>query len=989
MKLLRDITNKRSILWLLLYTCFIFQNSHAQSPYLRNINTKQGLPHNIVYSIVQDSLGYIWLGTEAGLCRFDGTHFKTYQMPSDRAITADELIYDGDKRIYFKNFSDQLFFAEHDTIHEIPTPEGSGTLHNIRALSPDEIIFHLDSTYLYNPTNKSWKNLYRGAKYMALDLNKRATYTYKNENKSWTGRLMRYSIDSDTLEYFSSITDRSDLIEVVGGELINFDFAHYKAYRWNSDKGDQHWDLIFPELKQLIQGPVNQIYKDKQGKYWISTINGTISYSDLQTPYERGLKYLNGKFVSDFLQDAEGNFWFTTIGNGVFVMYQDNALVYTKENSWLKYDQVKRISVLPDDELILATNGQSAYRIDQTGSKLFAYDTPEADTECIYFDENQGLLYLESYQYHPKNATPITRYNGGTTPKNITEFNDDLLAIASGNGGFLVKKPHRTQSPWPRDYLPGSANKFEKGSYPNLLKLRGTRCRDVHFDKVHQTIWYGFADGLFGYQKGQEILLALPSGEPIIALDLEEAADGTFWAATVKTGIVQIKNGKVVNQLTTDQGLSSNYVNVLKIKDGLFYLGTDKGLQVLDPTTGLSRFFDEQDGLPTNAIADLGITSDKVWIATLNGLVSLPLDFNGMNTYEPKVYLNQVSVNGKILTDSTNHFTYLENDLIFQFTGISLRSEGKFQYQYRLLGLSDEWTQADGSIQEKRYVSLPPGAYNFQLKAINEDGIESASMREYPFIITKPFWETWWFISLLVLTITIAISAVFLFRIRRIQQRNDLEKAINSSKLDALKLQMNPHFLFNSLTAIQEYILKEKSDVSSHYVGLFSTLMREILNISRREYVSIQEEVDMLKKYLQLQQVRFEQPIHYEIIVDENLDTQYESIPPMFTQPFIENSIEHGLFKKPENEIRILFHKKSESLLELAILDNGIGIANQPGKPNHHSLASTIVRERLDLLQKTTTEKIEFNMENIYDQKGEIIGFKVNFTLPIKVILYG
>ncbi|MDW3193157.1 MAG: histidine kinase [Cytophagales bacterium] len=988
MKQLRITTSTRSILWLLLSTCFIHHH-YAQSPYLRNINTKQGLPHNIVYSIVQDSLGYIWMGTEAGLCRFDGTHFKTYQMPSERAITADELIYDGDKRIYFKNFSDQLFFVENDTIHEIPTPEGSGTLLNLRALSPDEIIVHLDSTYLYNPTNKSWKNLYKGAKYMALDVNKKAAYTFTNSNKKLTGRLMRYSFQSDSVEYFSSITKRSDLIEVAGEDLINFDYAHYKAYRWNNEKGEHRWNLIFPELKHLVQSPINQISKDKQGKYWISTISGVVSYSDPKTPYESGLKYLNGKFVSDFLQDAEGNFWFTTIGNGVFVMYQDNALVYTKENSWLNYDQVKRISILPDDELFLATNGQSAYRIDQTGSRLFAYDTPEADTECIYFDEKQGRLYLESYQYHYKNPIPITKYNGGTTPKNITAFNDDLLATAAGNGGFLVKKPHRTQSPWPKEYLPGPSNKFEIGFYPNLLKLRGTRCRDVHFDKVHQTIWYGFADGLFGYQSGQEILLTLPNGDPIIALDLEAASDGSFWAATVKTGIVQIKNGNVIDQLTSDHGLSSNYVNVLKIKDGLFYLGTDKGLQVLDPKTGLSRFFDEQDGLPTNAIADLGITSDKVWIATLNGLVSLPLDFDGMNTYAPKVYLNSVSVNGEKLVDSSNRFAYFENDLLFRFTGISIRSEGKFQYQYRLLGLSDEWTQADGSIQEKRYVSLPPGEYNFQIKAINEDGIESESIREYPFIITKPFWQTWWFITLVVLVIAFAISTIFTFRIRRIQQRNELERAMNSSKLDALKLQMNPHFLFNSLTAIQEYILKEKSDVSSHYVGLFSTLMREILNNSRREYVSIQEEVDMLKKYLQLQQVRFEQPIHYEIIVDQNLAPQYESIPPMFTQPFIENSIEHGLFKKPENEIRILFSKKSDSLLELAIVDNGIGIVDQSEKSNHHSLASTIVRERLDLLQKTTPEKIEFSMQNIYGSDSKIMGFKVNFTLPIKVILYG
>jgi hypothetical protein len=387
------------------------------------------------------------------------------------------------------------------------------------------------------------------------------------------------------------------------------------------------------------------------------------------------------------------------------------------------------------------------------------------------------------------------------------------------------------------------------------------------------------------------------------------------------------------------------------------------------------------------SLCSLPLTKNTIWIGTLSGLVSLPKTFDSQNDYPPSVYLNRVFVNGKEHNENSSTFEYWQNDISFTLTGISLRSEGEFSYQYRLFGLEDEWSTVPGTTPEARFFSLPAGSYTFQLMATNEDGIRSESVAAYHFTVSKPFWSTWWFFTLCILFLIAVTSIIFNRRIRRLKRENQLERDIQSAQLNALKLQMNPHFLFNSLTAIQDYILQEKPELASHYVGIFSTLMREILENSRKDLVSIKSEIEMLKKYLQLQQVRFEQKIDYEIFVDDLIDADYEYIPPMFAQPFIENSIEHGLFKKAENKIIIRFERESDELIRLTIEDNGIGIKEKLDRQSHHSLATTIVRERLALIQNITDEIMNLEMGNILDENGKIIGFRVNFTLPIKVFV--
>lgn len=237
-------------------------------------------------------------------------------------------------------------------------------------------------------------------------------------------------------------------------------------------------------------------------------------------------------------------------------------------------------------------------------------------------------------------------------------------------------------------------------------------------------------------------------------------------------------------------------------------------------------------------------------------------------------------------------------------------------------------------------------------------------------------------IALLVVLSSLGIAYFFWNKARK-------ERVISTLRQKLLSTQLNPHFMFNSLNAIQQFLLKKEPEEAGKYLGIYSTLMRQILDHSRSEYVTIGEEVAMLTNYLDLQKIRFDYGFHYEIIVDEELDTDYLGIPPLFAQPFVENSLEHGLFKsKGENSIRIYFETISTKAVQLRIEDSGKGIdETKASNSSHTSHATNITEERLAIYKNVLREKIQLAITNIKDQNGGVAGLKVEIALPLKVML--
>ena len=229
--------------------------------------------------------------------------------------------------------------------------------------------------------------------------------------------------------------------------------------------------------------------------------------------------------------------------------------------------------------------------------------------------------------------------------------------------------------------------------------------------------------------------------------------------------------------------------------------------------------------------------------------------------------------------------------------------------------------------------------------------------------------------------VAMLVIGVLVFRNRMLKEQ--FQKSLTEQRL--LRTQMNPHFFFHALGTIQQYILQEKDPKESlSYLSKFARLMRNTLESSQVELITLQEEIETLENYIQLQQLRYSFSFNYHIAIDRNLDPKACSIPPLLLQPVVENAIEHGLVKKKEaGKLTLNFHKYPEKL-EITVEDNGIG---RPAFPKngmqHKSLATRLIMERLELLRKNLNQEASLNIIDLKNTQGLPLGTRVIFHLPL------
>jgi LytS/YehU family sensor histidine kinase len=313
-----------------------------------------------------------------------------------------------------------------------------------------------------------------------------------------------------------------------------------------------------------------------------------------------------------------------------------------------------------------------------------------------------------------------------------------------------------------------------------------------------------------------------------------------------------------------------------------------------------------------------------------------------------------------------------------------------------LKGFDKEWSPV--SVQHSfTYPNLNPGKYTFMVKACNEDGVWNHQPIELQFSILPPFWLRWWFIIIVIITIGGIVFAVFKWRVNLIkskaaeeQKKTQMEKDILELEQKALRLQMNPHFIFNALNSIQSQIGTDNEQAARYYLAKFSRLMRQILDNSRQATITLEEEINTLENYLLIEKFCNGDRFDYNISVDPNLEKDYIKIPPMLLQPFIENAIKHGLKYSNEKRgmIEVTFSEKN-NLLECSVTDNGIGRVkaeelNKNSKETYHkSTALLVTQERLDLLKEDKNIR-SLEIIDLYDENENALGTKVIVRIPLQ-----
>jgi tetratricopeptide (TPR) repeat protein len=250
---------------------------------------------------------------------------------------------------------------------------------------------------------------------------------------------------------------------------------------------------------------------------------------------------------------------------------------------------------------------------------------------------------------------------------------------------------------------------------------------------------------------------------------------------------------------------------------------------------------------------------------------------------------------------------------------------------------------------------------------------------------------------LIAFVFVVLILSLLLFRNAVLKRRNeklkndnihrDLLHKTSEMEMQALRAQMNPHFIFNCLNSINRFIMKNESQAASDYLTQFSRLIRLVLNNSKKAWILLEDEIEMLRLYLEMEKLRFKEAFNYNISCSIEVDPSCLFIPPLLLQPFVENAIWHGLMHKKEYGLVTVTFEVESDILHCSIIDNGVGrsaAANAGSKSTqaHKSMGIQITRERLALINgELNDEKVVFDIEDMYDKTGKASGTKVNLRI--------
>jgi hypothetical protein len=609
-------------------------------------------------------------------------------------------------------------------------------------------------------------------------------------------------------------------------------------------------------------------------------------------------------------------------------------------------------------------------------------------------DDRSGMLHRYDLEHGATKTFPIPN----KVIKHILRLETGELVLASGaddaDGLLLFFDPKTEQL---------TSYSDADGKNPFLHK----KPQFVSQDKA-DIFWVGTDEGLVRIDRAANISKLLNSSNSHLTNDniiaIHEAPHGNLILGTHGgLNIFNPENGQV-EHYNIGQGLCNNTVcGILPDGAGNYFLSTFYGLSFFDASQKLFSNFYQDKGLTFNEFNRLAFYKDELenyYFGTLNGINVFQKN-DLLKTSEAPSPLQWISVTK--FTDEgdkevwNKEFSGLKkinlrqgDDYIqFEFALPYYSQPGKNQYAVKLIGLDTTWRLLHHNSLFKLN-RPPPGQYEFRIKAAPAQGQWLPEELAVDIMVKQAIYQRPWFQAVLPVVILLLSYLASLWNIERIKKQQEQQTHINKRfaelELQALQSQMNPHFVFNALGAIQYFIQKNDAEAADSYLAKFAKLMRLFLESSKNKYIPLSEEIKLLSLYVELEQMRYENKFEVEMTVDKNIDVHSRELPSILIQPFVENAINHGLFhKKEKGLLTIEFAEDDQGMLICTIKDDGVGrskasLMKQLSNRTHKSRGMQIVRERLEVLQHVDEISIILTVDDHFPEKensGTIVKIKI------------
>jgi ligand-binding sensor domain-containing protein len=966
----------------------------------RHYSIPEGLVQTQVQCIFQDSRGFLWIGTKGGVSRFDGKEFVNYTIK-------DGLSSDFVNRIH-EDCSGSIWLIGRTGYTRI---ERSG---KITKIFPDLRDFELtnelfcqdDKVYclLNKPKRDLWLYEIRDGRMIPLNQikfkngSKPATtyvFAYSNIEKCIYVCLMEggifkydlktnYTLISDHLQ-FTNIHKCSDgnIYATTCDTVYRLSNNRLIPVTWEKGlfthgalnlEADNQGNIIYCDSSLRINWFHNgtrfidrftfdagiRFFFDKENNLWV----GSDATGLYQLKSRAFTNYLSDRcgippYVSGIVEDQYQNIWFASMSKG---LYRYNGSDFKEEKGYFGISRFPFFyfgSMLTSDKTLLLSHNINLFKFSEGKfSKVFHFPF-NISPFAVLEDRQRGRLLCgsnENLVYKDQNGEEkqLLINPGNKKSKSVVSLSID------GAGRYWLGNFYGISI-----YDEGKVTHLPVPEYPYS---GGATCQ---WRDNYDRLWLGGPEGLF---------LLLPNK------------------------LVQIAKKHF-----------PSYVNaIIQLDKGHLLIGGLKGIGILDldqfNKTGREwiDFYDRENGFDGIEVNQNGFFKDSrgdFWIITSDRVVRLnPFELK-TNKISPPIIIKKLLGFGENMKeyellgtwqgDTTVTLSSTDNKLKFEYAALSYTAPERISYQYQLEGYDKDWSVPVAE-NYAHYTNLSPGHYTFKVRAINCSGIISSKPAVIHLFIRPAFWQTWWFIFMVVLTVTGAVIYITLkinnTRRSKIQKEIEYEKALIDLQLKTIRNQIDPHFTFNALNSIAAVIYKEDKQTAYTFFSRFSGLVRAVLEASDKTERSLMEEIEFVRNYLELEKFRFKDKFNYALEVDPSCDL-LTPVPKLIIQAYAENAIKHGLMHKELDgflQITVKSVTEYQNLEKqgylITITDNGIGRSASKAMNQNNPLFTGkglhIMEDYFRLFEKIYHVQIRADFEDLTGPSGESLGTSVIVFIP-------
>jgi two-component sensor histidine kinase len=951
-----------------------------------NLTQKEGLPSNETYYVFRDSKNYLWFATDKGVTRYNGSKMEYFNLPDNVIFQIRE---DHKGRIWFFSHTGKLSYFLNGKIYVYPYNK------KIKDSIPAPLItaayITQDETIRINSANYENYTISKDGsiKTVWYRLPKQTGGAVMKIDEIEPGKLWAQKIQSPPVTYTSltiHLTTRqgkrsyhipfyTDKLAICYGATLSqkgdvFVFLGNYLFRLNQDG-----TYLVREMPATVL--CLQLFNNNRLMAGMIS-HGMMILSDSlenQSPV-----FLKGKSVTSLSIDNENGYWLTTLENGAY--YIKNPHLMRLSGFPEPFETAWRLYNMNDSALLFATsNGFYSSENGKVKSLL-----RQRSREICHLFVNDKNIYIGRIGFSQNNSIFSVNRAIRFFEKTVFISNARWL-LDMGHGKFMVQNgPHL----FVLNTLTGS---------DKVLSSNFHTCR-IGYKDADNTIWLGTMDGLYQYDERSNSTHRVLDTSSVISqgiTGIEQMPNGWYLLNVRFGGITLMKDSSIITQITTEDGLLSNAITSLLVINNQVWAATSNGISVITfssytPLQYKIQNIGENEHFFNLNVHQLIQFKNSIYAATSRGIYIIEKPAELLNKAKPPLPLYIHSVHYyKGDTTAIDRLTvpYHNRRVVIRISAISFNAHKEIKYYYRISRADSSWQTLN--TDELLLEQLPPGQWDIEIKAIIPGQQRVSEIQRFSLQIEKPWWQNNLLILLVIVSFASALFLIIKARVSAIRKKEEQKVALHQKMAQleqtSLRSQMNPHFIFNALTSIQQLIISGNTTEANDYLVRFSRLIRKTLDLSSDSYISIAEEKEYLAEYVQLEQLRFPRKFSYEILIDESIDQQKTQIPNMLLQPIVENCIRHG-FKQlngQEGKITVMI-RKSGRFIQCIVRDNGVGrTVDQTGNfTSHKSYGIDLIRQRLENISILNNEhEYSFEIKDLAPNNNQR-GTEVVLNLPYK-----